>query len=186
MDNIFKDYFDISESEMTFDVALKDEGLTQERINELMKYQMLFLPIKKYRDKEGYFFHSGTRDFYLYCKMESPENNFDFITEKSEFKELSLNSAELYLGTFLIKNIALPIFIGLIVNYIDKKLTSKEDKVIINIIIQNEESNKSNEISFRGTKDDFNQRIVSTLQTYSKVGKMKIPEQKGERINVLS
>jgi hypothetical protein len=71
-------------------------------------------------------------------------------------------------------------------NYISNRLTDKDDKVISTIIIQNEETNKSDEITFRGTKEDFSEKVINTLQTYTKEGKMKIPEQKGVNINVLS
>jgi hypothetical protein len=180
------DYFEIKDCELTFETVLKDENLSQERIAELRQFQMLFLPEKNFRKKEGYCFHSQTRDFYLYCKKESPNNYFDFCIEKNNYKELTLNSSELYIGTFLIKDIVLPIFINLISAYIHDKLTNKDDKVIINIITNNEKTNKNQEIAFRGTKKDFEEKFIKTLKTYSKEGKIIMQEQKGTKIDVLS
>lgn len=183
---MFNDYFEIKECEISFETVLKDENLSQARISELKKYQMLFLPVRKYHKEEGYFFHNATRDFYLICKNESPNNHFDFCTEKNSYKELTLNGNELFLGTFLIKNVVIPIFINLFSNYIHEKLKNNDDKVSVNIIIENEEAKKNHEISFRGTKIDFDRKVINTLRTYSKEGKIKMQEQKGIKINVLS
>jgi hypothetical protein len=186
MNNMVNDYFEIKESELSFGAVLKDENLSQVRISELQNSQMLFLPIRKYRKEEGYFFHSAMRDFYLICKNESPNNHFDFCTEKNNYKELSLNGSELFLGTLLIKDVVLPIFINLISNYIHEKLRNSDDKINVNIIIEDKETEKNHEIAFRGTKIDFERKVINALQTYSKEGKINLPEQKGIKIDVLS
>jgi hypothetical protein len=186
MNNMFNDYFEIKECELSFDALLKDENLSQTRVSELKKSQMLFLPVRKYHKEEGYFFYNATRDFYLICKNENPNNHFDFCTEKNSYKGLTLNGNELFLGTFLIKDVVLPIFINLFSNYIHEKLKSNDDKVRVNIIIENEETKKNQEIAFRGTKNDFDKKVINALQTYSKEGKFRIPEQKGIKIDVLS
>jgi len=186
MDNMFNDYFEIKECNLSFETVLKDENLSQARVSELKKSQMLFLPTKKYHNEEGYFFHSATRDFYLVCKKESPDNHFDFCTEKSNYKSLALEGHELFLGTILVKYVFLPIFINLLSNYIYEKLKDSDDKARVNIIIENEETGKSHEIAFKGTKNDFDKNVINVLRTYSKEGKIIIPEQKGMNINVLS
>jgi hypothetical protein len=171
---------------LTFENVLNDNNLSKERITELRKYKMLFLPVKNYRNKEGYFFHSATRDFYLYCKSENPDNNFEFCTEKSEYKELLLNANEFYLGTLILRDILIPIFTGLIANYLFKILTNKDDKINTNIIIQNSNTNKSDEITFRGTKKDFDEKVLNSLLTYSKHGKFIKSDKKGGNVDVLS
>jgi len=186
MNNIFNDYFEIKECELSFESALKDENLSQARVSELKKFQMLFLPSRKYHNEEGYFFYSATRDFYLTCKNKSPDNHFDFCTEKGSYQNLSLHSNELFLGTLLVKYVVLPIFINLLSDYIYENLKNSDDKVSVNIIIENDETGKSHEITFRGTKADFDKNVKNALQTYSKDGKINIPELKGININVLS
>jgi hypothetical protein len=179
-------YFDIKKCGITIETVLKDENLSKERFEELKNFKMLALPKKKYHNTEGNFFHSATRDFYLYCRQENPGNYFDFCTEKKFYKEISLNANELFLGGFIIINIALPIFINLISSFIYKKLTEKNDKVNVDIIVQNEKSKESHEIIFRGTREDFEEKVVKTLLTYTKDGKIRMSEQVGENINVLS
>jgi len=185
MNGLFEDYFNIKQSEITFNSLLGNENLSQERVNELKYYHMLIIPIRDYRNNEGYFFYSASRDFYLFCKNENPENHFEFYTEKNEYKELLLNSSELYLGTLLINHILLPIASNLLLKFITEKLTNNDDKVILKIIIENNETNSSEEIEFRGTKKDFKEKIIKTLNTYTKDGKTIVPGQNGTKINVL-
>ena len=185
MENLFPDYFEIKESDVTFESLLIDENLTQERTTELKKYQMLFIPIRNYRNNEGYYFYNSTRDFYIQSKNESPENHFEYYTEKNKYKELLLNSTELYLGTILLKDIILPIAIKLLNKFLLKKLLNNDDKVIINIIVQNTNTNKSEMIEFRGTKQDFEKKVINALQLYSKEGKLILPKESGRKIDVL-
>ena len=179
------DYFEISEYEGTLESVLKKENLCQERFDELINLNMLSLPIKKYRDKEGNFFYIAVRDFYLYCKKESSENYFDFCTEKNQYKDIALHANELFLGTFIIKDIVLPFFLNLLSGFISNKLADKDNKITINIIVQNTITNESTKYSFSGTNNDFNEKVIKTLSTYNKNGKINKIEQSGETIDVL-
>jgi len=185
MENLFPNIFEIKECDVTFEKLLNDEDLSQDRAKELKKYQMLILPIRNYRNNEGYYFYTSTRDFYIQCKKENPDNHFEYYTEINGYKVLSLNSTELYLGTLILKDIILPIAIGLLNNFILKKLTNNDDKVIVNIIVQNTTTNKSEKIEFRGTKQDFKDKVINALQLYSKEGKLLLPNESGTKIDVL-
>jgi hypothetical protein len=185
MEKIFNEYFELNDCELTFDAVLKDKNLTPTRVNELQTSQMLFLPAKNHNKNDGYCFYSATRDFYLYSKKENPNNHFDFCVEKDNYQEIALNSYELFLGTLIIKDVVLPFFVSLISNYVYDKLKS-DDNICVNIIVTNDKTNKSQEISFRGTRDDFKEKVVKTLQTYSREGKFTMLDQKGIKIDVLS
>jgi len=180
------DYFEIKKSDLTFESILNEGTLSQERATELKRFKMLILPVKKYYNEKGYFFYSASRDFYWFCKKENPDDCLDFCVEKSNFKELSLNCNEIYLGTFIILQVALPIFCNLISNFIYDKLNEKDDKIAINIIINNNITQQSHEISFKGTKTEFDEKVIKTLHTYSKNGAIILHEQKGTKIDVLS
>jgi hypothetical protein len=179
-------FFEISSSYVTFSSAMNESNLSQERIDELSPVNILALPTKGYHGKEGYFFFGGAREFYMYCQENAPNQSIDFCIEKSEYSEIDLNSIELFLGTFIISSIIIPVFVNLISDYINNQLKHDDDKITLNIIINNHIINNSIEINFRGTKGDFDNKVLKTLSTYDKDGQIQLTNKSGSKIDVLS
>jgi hypothetical protein len=178
--------FEITSSYVTFESSVSEVDLSQERIDELKQKNILALPIKNYHGKEGFFFFGGTRQFYMFCQEFSTDQHIDFCIEKSQYLEIDLNSVELFLGTFLISSIAIPIFVNLISDFIKSKLADKNDKITINIIINNIYQNNSSEIYFKGTREDFENKVIKTLSTYDEGGNMQLSNNSGNIVDVLS
>ena len=178
--------FEISSSGVTFTSVARDISLSQARIDELSHKSIWAIPIKNYHGKEGLFFFGGTREFYMFCQEHTTEQNMDFCIEKSEYLEIDLNSVELFLGTFLISSIVIPVFVNLISNFINSKLIDKNDKLTINIIINNISQDNSTNIYFSGTKKDFEIKVLKTLATYNEKGQTQPPNISGSKVDVLS
>jgi hypothetical protein len=179
-------YFEIVSSDITFSSVIREMNLSEERINELTNSEILALPTKGYRGREGNSFLGGVREFYMYCQEKGLGQDIDFCIEKSQYLEIDLNSTELFLGTFIISTIIVPIFVNLISDFIKNKLTQDDDKITINIIINNNIKNNSTAINFSGTKKDFECKVVKTLSTYNKDGHLLISNQTGSNLDVLS
>ena len=65
------------------------------------------------------------------------ENNIkaDIYATDEEYKEIALYSAEIWLGTFLLKNFVIPVFTGLLSTYIYSKLKAKpKDSISLTLI----------------------------------------------------
>jgi hypothetical protein len=178
--------FEVVCSNITFSSVMGEMGLSEERIEELKNIEILALPSKNYCSENGKSFYGATREFYMYCQEKEPGQTIDFCTEKAQYLEIDLNSVELFLGTFLISSIIVPVFVNLISEFIKNKLTHNDDKITINIIINDNRQNNSIAINFRGTKEDFDHKVIRTLSTYSKDGHLVIPSQTGDNLNVLS
>jgi hypothetical protein len=182
----YNSYFNIIASNISISSAIQEANLSSKRKDELKTVNILALPTKGYHGKDGAFFFGGARDFYMYCQENDPNHPVDFCIEKTEYKEIDLNSIELFLGTFLISSIILPVFVNLISNYLSSKLTHHDDKITINIIINNATQNNSTQINFRGTKDSFNEKVLKALNVYNKEGKFEIANEVGSNVDVLS
>jgi hypothetical protein len=178
--------FEITSSNITFTSAIEEVGLSQERINELKTKNIWAIPVKNYHGKEGFFFFGGAREFYMFCKEYTTNHDMDFCIEKTQYSEIDLNSIELFLGTFLITSIVVPIFVNLISDFIRRKLTHDSDEITVNIIINNISQNNSTNIHFKGTRDEFENKVLRTLSIYNKNGQIQLPNTDGTTVDVLS
>jgi hypothetical protein len=184
MDN--NNHFEIKFSNISLRSATESADLTSGRKSELRTVDILALPTKNYHNKGMDSFFSGARDFYMYCKANAPDYAFDFCIEKTKYLEIDLNSIELFLGTFLISSVIIPIFVNLLSNYLSSKLIHNDDKITINIIINNVSNNNSAEISFRGTRIEFDNKVLKPLSSYNKYGRKELTKELGGIVNVLS
>lgn len=89
--------------------------------SELQGKAVLILPSHQTDDV----FYAGSLDILDYLK----ENKLkvDLYSTDEKYKELSLHGADLWLGTFIIQSVVIPIFCGVISSYIYDKLKAKPD-----------------------------------------------------------
>lgn len=139
---------------------IKEVSLESSLVEGVKNSDILFLPIKKYKDI-NYIFFTTAEDFFKYVKKQN-KASVDICINNDDYNRVSLNSREFRLGTILVKEFVLPVLVGLVINYFSDNLkTSVDDEVSISIIVEKENGNyqldyKGNIDNFIKLKDQFN------------------------------
>ena len=122
-----EEVFKIFDSKLTFDDNVSDAS--SDIISVLREKEVIILPSHGYED----LYYEGSLETLDYLN----ENNIkaDIYATDEEYKEIALYSAEIWLGTFLLKNFVIPVFTGLLSTYIYSKLKAKpKDSISLTLI----------------------------------------------------
>lgn len=120
--------FNIKDSIFTFESLITDAS---PEISSILKEKnVIILPSHGYKDA----YYAGTLETLNYLN----ENNInaDVYVTYDEYKELGLHAADIWLGTFIIKNFVIPIFCRVVSACVyDKIKAKKNDEISLTIII---------------------------------------------------
>lgn len=114
----FKERFDVSSSGITFEELAKDAP--EELLNNINETGVFILPSHETDDS----FYTGSLDTLDYLNDNGIKT--EIYANDEDYKELGLHAADIWLGTFFVKNIVIPVFCGLIASYIYDKLKAKK------------------------------------------------------------
>ncbi|WP_324682357.1 hypothetical protein [Bibersteinia trehalosi] len=131
---------------------IKKVSLEPSLIESVRNCDVLLLPTDFKDITNG--FYSTSSDFLQY--IQKKENiTTDICINDDDYKLISLNSREFRLGDFILKGMVLPIFIGVVIEYISDylKASPKEDKVSISIIIEKDDGNYK--LEYNGNIENF-------------------------------
>lgn len=131
---------------------IKKVSLEPSLIEGVRNCDVLLLPTDFRNITNG--FYSTTNDFLQYIKKK--ENiTTDICINDNEYKLISLNSREFRLGNFILNGIVLPIFIGVVTEYIldYHKASPQEDKISISMIIEKDDGNYK--LEYNGNIENF-------------------------------
>ena len=149
--------FNVSDGGPNFQELI--ERASPELASELQGKNVLILPSHQTQDA----FYAGSLDIVDY--LNEGKLNADLYSTDEEYKELSLHGAEIWLGTFLIKDIVIPVFCGLISSYIYDKLKAKpDDKISLKFIVENKDKSSAT-ISYDG-KVEYVEKALSAVKKF--------------------
>jgi len=147
-----KEKLTIESSNLRFNKLAEDSPELRELI---VGSNVLILPSRE----EHNAFYTGTLDILDHMKESEGDLAIDILSTDDEYRELGLHGADIWLGTFIVKSIVVPIFVGLITSYIyDKVKAKKDDHVSIKIIVEDKDG-ESKAVSFDGKVEDFNKAV---------------------------
>lgn len=122
-------------------------GAPQEILDLIFDASVVILPSHGSDDS----FYVGTLDTLDYLKEHGLTTEV-FATD-DDYKELGLHGADIWLGTFVVKNFVIPIFCSLIAAYVYDKLKAKsDDNISVKFIVEDKEG-KSTTVGFNGKAD---------------------------------
>lgn len=146
-----KENFQIKEEALTFEELVSNAP--EEISDELKNKSIIILPSHETKDA----FYSGSLDTLDY--LNENKINSDIYTTDEDYKELSLHGADIWLGTFFIKNVVIPIFCGVIASFIYDKLKAKnDDKISLKFIVEKKDG-KTTSVSFDGKVKKLNKAL---------------------------
>lgn len=101
-------------------------------------------------ERESSPFYTGTIETFDYLRAEMPDDNVEIYAADEDYKELSLHSADIWLGNFWVVSIAAPIFTTVISSYIYDKLKAKDgDHITMKVIVEGK-NGKSKSVRYSG------------------------------------
>ncbi|MDF3918207.1 hypothetical protein P3W43_04950 [Salinicola salarius] len=150
--------FEVSSSGITFEQLAKDAP--EELANSINETGVFILPSHETKDS----FYTGSLDTLDYLNDNGLKA--DIYTNDEDYKELGLHAADIWLGTFFVKNIVIPVFCGVIASYIYEKLKAKkDDKISVKFIVEKKDG-KSSAVSFDGKVEEM-EKALNAVKVFS-------------------
>jgi len=147
----FKQRFEVSASDVVFEQLAKDAP--EEVLGNINELGVLILPSHETEDS----FYSGSLDTLDYLNNNGVKA--DIYANDDDYKELGLHAADIWLGTFFVKNFVIPIFCSVIAAYIYDKLKAKrDDKISLKFIVEKKDGRTST-VSFDGKIEDVGKAL---------------------------
>lgn len=145
--------FEVKNSDITFDEIVN--AAPREIANDIKNATVIILPSHGTNDA----FYSGTLDILDFLK----ENGIDadVLSTDDEYKEINLHGDAIWLGTFIITSVAIPIFCNVISSYIYDKIKAKSDDDISLKFIAEKKNKRTLSITFEGKVDNLEKALKS-------------------------
>lgn len=143
--------FEVSSSDITYEQLAKDAP--EELSNNINELGVLILPSHETVDS----FYHGSLDTLDYLNDNGVKT--DIYANDDDYKELGLHAADIWLGTFFVKNFVIPVFCGVIASYIfDKLKAKKDDKISLKFIVEKKDG-KTSTVSFDGKVEEVGKAL---------------------------
>ena len=126
----------ITDATENFRTWLEKSYIDIELKNELSNTSILIVPFENLRDSIGPVFPTGTDYLLQYFQKRLPQEiSIDICISDSDYQTFEFNNHYRRIGKFVIKSVAIPVFVSIISSYIyDKYIKSDESKPLIQVI----------------------------------------------------
>ncbi|EIS3738858.1 hypothetical protein [Aeromonas caviae] len=146
-----KERFEVSSTDITFEQLVKDAP--EELLSNINDVDVLILPSHETDDS----FYSGSLDMLDYLNGNVLKT--EIYANDEDYKELGLHGADIWLGTFFVKNFVIPIFCGVVASYIYEKLKAKnDDKISLKFIVEKKDGTTST-VAFDGKVEEVGKAL---------------------------
>lgn len=157
-----EDNFEIKEIKLDFNALINKSYISKNKKEELINSDIIFLPLENFRKNVPLVFHSGTADFYKYLKINSIEFQTSLCIEEEDYKEIILHNNTFRFGELILNLLVAPLIVNALWYYISSKLLAKnKDRIEVNIKIVNKKENTYTEIDFKGSVENFENKVIN-------------------------
>jgi hypothetical protein len=128
------------------------------------------------REKLAYF-PSQTDDLYAFLKENETESFVvDIYANDDSYIELTLHADWIYIADIIVRDIAAPLLIGLLIEYIVRRKRNKDDSnVKVKISVVSEKDREIVTMSYDGSANDFGQVMNTQMEKYKQNTEAVIP-----------
>lgn len=153
---------EIVESDINFEKIYSKPYFPKELEEDLKRANLLLVPYEGFKSVEGPVFPEETMKFYKFIKgNEKDELVSEICISDTDFVELELHYDLITLTNMLVDSAVFPIAVGLITNYLDRKLQGRKTEAKVKVNITVVEGDKSKSISYEGDVDKFEETIIA-------------------------
>lgn len=128
---------------------------------------VLIVPMNGFGQYDEPLFVAGTDDLLQYFKrLESDEILLEVCVEDEDYTELSLHSDLIRLGSFVVKNVVLPLFLNLLSAYVYEKVLSRPEESWVHVeVTAINRFGDSKIVKFKGPVTTFKAEIVDSVDS---------------------
>jgi hypothetical protein len=161
----------IAATDKGLDYWLSQPYLTDAMRSEVAQADIILIPHEKVWDRNGPFFPGGTEDFLEFLRGQTSQNELrvDICIDDSAYCEFALYSELLEISHILVKDLALPVLVGLIVEYVSRHVwrSKEERRVRLEITVEQNSAHAKNSlaISYDGSPDDLRTTLDAAVKT---------------------
>lgn len=146
---------------MEFSIIPTNESISywqqKEYLSETTKHliadaEVLIVPEEGFRDYPIPVFPRNTLEIFDFLKVGI---KIEVAIDDEQFQEVALNSRVHRIGKYIVNVAVLPVFFGLITNYIYDKLKHEDPKDEVELEIVVDKRGKGSSIKFKGTTDEL-------------------------------
>jgi len=140
---------EITESKETFESWLAKGFVPEDLKDILSRASILIVPFENLRETPKPLFPIGTEDILRYFKENLPPGEIiDICISDEDYQEFAFYNDYKRLGNFVIKNVAIPVFVTIFSSYVyDKFINNDDSKPQIQIIDKSTRKEVNNHIS---------------------------------------
>jgi hypothetical protein len=157
-------YIEIKQTDKGFEYWANRPFIGESLRKSILESDLILIPIENFRENTSPMFYQGTREVFQKLKDDLTNRKIEAAIEDSDYKELVLHSDLLRLGCFLVDKIVLPLFLAWLYDYIKSKKFELDNVFMFKLIIANR-CGLAQEITFSGTKQDFEEEVLSKAKT---------------------
>jgi hypothetical protein len=146
---------------MEFTITSTDENISywqqKKYLSEITKHLMadaevLIVPEEGFREYPIPVFPQNTLEIFDFLKESI---KVEVAIDDEQFQEVALNSRVHKIGKYVVNVAVLPVFFGLITNYLSDKLKHEDPKDQVELEIVVDKDGKGSSIRFKGTTDEL-------------------------------
>lgn len=153
----------ITESNIDFGKIYSKSYFPKELEADIKQANMLLIPYEGFRNYDKPVFPEETMHFYNFIKeYENEELIGEICISDEDFVELELHADLISIADMVVNSGVLPIVIGLVTNYIDRKLQGHNTEAKVKVNITEVDGSKSTNLYYEGDADKFEE----TLKAY--------------------
>ncbi|WGG46485.1 hypothetical protein [Rossellomorea sp. DA94] len=155
----------ITESDLNFEKIYNKPYFPKKYEEDLKRANLLLLPYEGFRNFDSPVFPEQTMEFYKFIKdYEGDKLVGEISISDEDYAELELHADLINLADMIVNDAVLPIAIGLITNYLDRKIQGRKTKLKVKVKLTVVDRDKSKSISYEGDADKFEETIKAANQ----------------------
>ena len=144
------------------------EFLTDEWRDAIRRADILLVPTEGILDQPDLrFFPSATSELFDFFREHAPADAaVEICTTDEDFKEVTRQADLLYIADFIIKSIAIPIFVNLVAEYVKKRMEKRAPTttIITNITVHETKTDHSVQVHYEGLAADLNEALLDAAR----------------------
>lgn len=151
----------------SFDGWIRASCIGDNLRKRLESANVLIVPMNRFGQYDEPLFAAGTDELLHYFKrLESNEILVEVCAEDEDYTELSLHSDLIRLGSFVVQNVVLPLFLNLLSNYVYDKVKSRPGESWIDVeVTAINRFGDSKAVKFKGPVTTFKAEIVESVDS---------------------
>jgi uncharacterized protein (DUF4415 family) len=173
-EGVVSDFCSYDEVMTGFQHWSSSESLSPETRMAIQRSDIVLVPAEGFGEYVEPVFPKGTDELFQFLCAKAPSGmKVELATEDADYKELALHSDIVYIATVLVRLLAAPVAVGLIVEHLRKRLGSRLGKTEVRvsmILDQSDGSNgKSLRMSYEGPANAFEKTMREALTIISRM-----------------